>query len=381
MDKGSALNKDVNFSYWEIKSYFNTYDIIVIGSGIVGLSAAISCKQKHPKKNILVLERGTFPEGASFKNAGFACFGSAGELLSDLELMPEKTVWQTVEMRWKGLQILRKRLGDKTMNYQPLGGFELFDNSPDLQQCADHLNTLNKQVHLVTGKRNCFCVTTRQKNNFRGVSGLILNQYEGQIDTGKTMMALLDMARKKGIRILNNINISELNDTGKLVVLKCPLGEFKAKKVIVATNGFTKHLLEMDDLKPARAQVLITKPIAGLKLKGSFHFQNGYYYFRNIDNRLLFGGGRNLDFEGETTDVHQLNSTIQNTLDKLLKEMILPNTPIEIEHRWSGIMAVGKEKKPLIKHTSKNVLAAVRMGGMGVAIGSWVGQEVARIID
>ena len=28
-----------------------------------------------------------------------------------------------------------------------------------------------------------------------------------------------------------------------------------------------------------------------LKIKGSFHYEKGYYYFRNIDNRILLGGG------------------------------------------------------------------------------------------
>jgi hypothetical protein len=75
-----------------------------------------------------------------------------------------------------------------------------------------------------------------------------------------------------------------------------------------------------------------------------------------------------------------LNSKIQNHLEYLLKTMILPNTAFEIEHRWSGIMGVGNEKKPIIKPISNNVIAAVRMGGMGIAIGSKVGEIVAKIL-
>ena len=44
-------------------------------------------------------------------------------------------------------------------------------------------------------------------------------------------------------------------------------------------------------------------------------------------------------------------------------------------------MGVGKEKKPIIDFVSKNVLAAVRMGGMGVAIGSLVGEIAAKKIS
>jgi gamma-glutamylputrescine oxidase len=64
----------------------------------------------------------------------------------------------------------------------------------------------------------------------------------------------------------------------------------------------------------------------------------------------------------------------------LLKNKILVNTPFQIDQRWSGIMGVGKEKKPIIQRCSPHVTAAVRMGGMGVAIGSLVGAHTADLI-
>ena len=82
----------------------------------------------------------------------------------------------------------------------------------------------------------------------------------------------------------------------------------------------------------------------------------------------------------EATSEIGLNSKIQNHLEYLLKTMILPNTVFEIEHRWSGIMGVGNEKKPIIKPITNNVIAAVRMGGMGLAIGSKVGEIVSKIL-
>jgi gamma-glutamylputrescine oxidase len=106
----------------------------------------------------------------------------------------------------------------------------------------------------------------------------------------------------------------------------------------------------------------------------------GYYYFRNIDGRVLLGGGRNMDFKKENTLSFDLNQNIQKVLDQMLKTMILPNTKHEVDYRWTGIMGVGKEKKPIIKLHSKDVVLAVRMGGMGVAIGSMVGEEAAKLI-
>lgn len=154
---------------------------------------------------------------------------------------------------------------------------------------------------------------------------------------------------------------------------------FKTNKLVFTTNGFAAQLTN-NQVQPARAQVLITKPIPNLDLKGTFHVDEGYYYFRNINDRILLGGGRNLDFEGETTTSHDTTELIQNRLEELLKNVILPQTPFEIDHRWSGTMGIGAHKKPIVAQLSNHVYCGVRMGGMGVAIGSLIGQELADLI-
>lgn len=371
---------NVNISFWELEQYFSNYDLIVIGSGIVGLFTALNYKKMNKNAKVLILERGVLPYGASTKNAGFACFGSLSELLDDLSTMSEETVFETVKMRWDGLQLLRKTLGDTTIDLKPWGGYEVFNDNATYAKCLDAMAHMNQQMKSVIGKSNCYSTAnTKIKSfGFKNVNGLIVNQYEAQIDSGKMMKALMKKVKDSGIEILNGVTVNKITDRDK-VYIETSVGEFTASKLIVATNGFAQSLLKIKDVNPARAQVLITKPIEKLKIKGTFHYQQGYYYFRNINGRLLFGGGRNLDFRGETTADFALTNQIQGQLEKLLKEVILPDTPFQIEHRWAGIMGVGKEKKPIIKPVSSNVIAAVRMGGMGVAIGSLVGKKAAEL--
>ena len=71
---------------------------------------------------------------------------------------------------------------------------------------------------------------------------------------------------------------------------------------------------------------------------------------------------------------------IQNQLEKILKETILPNTNFEIDYRWSGIMGVGKQKNAIVKQLSNNAFCGVRLGGMGIAIGSLVGKELSDLL-
>ncbi len=372
----------MELSFWEKNTFLTDVDVVIIGAGIVGLSAALSLKKKNKKLTILLLERGIFPTGASSKNAGFACFGSAGELLQDLETHSEDELFTLVEKRWNGLKKLRDNLGDKVIGFEKLGGYEIFANTNEFLRCNEKLNYLNTRVAPITGIRQTYTIADDKIMNFdfKGVKHMILNSEEGQIDTGKMMTALQLKVRNLGVELIYGIEVISLQDSGdKTVITTSRKLDITCKRVIVATNGFAKQLLPMSPTQPARAQVLITQPIKKLKLKGTFHFDNGYYYFRNVGNRLLFGGGRNIDFATEETYELGVTSIIQNQLNRLLKEMILPNTPFDVEMRWSGIMGVGSEKRSIVKAVHKNIFCAVRMGGMGIAIGSLVGDEVATL--
>lgn len=372
----------MDLSFWERETYFGNLDVVVIGSGIVGLNAALELKRQHPKKKITILERGMLPMGASSRNAGFACFGSPAELLEDLKNHSETELFSLIEKRWNGLQRLRKNLGDQCIDFHKWGGYDLFETDRNFEACADQLSYLNKHIAPITGKKETYRVSDESiaRFGFQRVKHLIVNTEEAQIDTGKMIQALITTARQTGIEIINGFTVKTFRDEGHEVSIYTEDEQrIACKTLLVATNGFARQLLPDLPVNPARAQVLITHPIQNLKLKGTFHYDSGYYYFRNIGDRVLFGGGRHLDFQTEETYAFGLTKRVQDQLDELLKTMILPYTDYMIDMRWSGIMGMGPEKKSIVKEISKNVFCAVRMGGMGVAIGTLIGEEVAQL--
>lgn len=370
----------MNLSWWEIRNWFSDIDYAIVGSGIVGLHAALRLRARFPESKILVLERGILPQGASTKNAGFACFGSLSEIIDDLSKSSEIDVLKIIEQRWNGLQIIRKSLGDQMLDLKKFGGYEIFleDQETLFTDCLSKISYVNELLFPIF-KSEVFSI---QKNSFgfdKINPNLIFNPFEAQIDTGNMMQALLKKAISNDILILNQQIVTNYHETAVGVEVVLNDFSFKTKKLLFATNGFANQLINQE-VKPARAQVLITEPIPGLKIKGTFHLDQGYYYFRNIGDRILFGGGRNLDFKGETTTEFAQTAQIQNRLEQLLKEVILPETDFKIEHRWSGIMGMGDTKKPIVKQLSEHVYCGVRLGGMGVAIGSLIGQELADLI-
>lgn len=367
-------------SFWE-KESFQQFDIVIVGAGIVGLSTAASIKEKNPELSVLVLEKGVLPTGASTKNAGFACFGSLTEVLADFETTGIEETLNLIQQRYDGLSILRNRIGDKNIDFQQNGGYELLDET-NIEK-AHQLDKLNKLTRSLFNE-NIYSIENDKisefKFNKKKVLGLVKNKLEGQIHTGKMMSSLWDYVQSLGVKILTSTAVNDIKDEGTHTSVICEKIHFKAKKTIVCTNAFTKMLFPNLELKPGRGQVLITKPIPNLAFKGVFHMDEGFYYFRNFGNRVLFGGGRNLDFETETTTDFSSNDKILNVLEEKLKSVILPNQPFEIDQKWSGIMAFGETKKPIIEKTSQNVLLGIRLNGMGVAIGSELGKELSEII-
>ncbi len=372
-------------SYWERQSFFSNIDVLIVGSGMVGLSTAIHLKESNPKLHVVIIERGSLPIGASTRNAGFACFGSMTELIDDLSTQGEAEVFGTVEKRWKGLQALRSKLSDQQLDYKEWGGYEVFtdNDSESYQQCLDHITTFNKTLKDIIGVKNVYQQGDNNINSFglHKTQHLIVNTQEGQINTGSMMKGLLELAYQSGVKVYNGIEILHWGSNINGVVVETKEGwTIKANKMVVATNAFTTKLFPSIQVNPARNQVMITKPIAGLKLKGCFHYDKGYVYFRNIDGRILLGGARNKDLENESTTIFGDNKKIDSVLTNLLKEVILPNQAFEIEQRWSGILGVGDSKRPIIQKIDTNICAAVRLGGMGVAIGYGVGADAAKLV-
>ena len=215
------------------------------------------------------------------------------------------------------------------------------------------------------------------------VKHLIRNNHEGELNTGMMMRALLDLCMESHIEIKTGaevLNVIESGDHVQVLVEHKHLGQhitFTCRQLAACTNAFTNRLVPDLEIQPGRGQVLVTKPIPGLRIKGIFHFEKGYYYFREVDGRILFGGGRHLDFEGERTESLSYNDRIIADLITKLDTIILPGIPYEVDYMWPGIMAFGSDKFPIIQQHSRGIFLGVRMGGMGVAMGTEVGEKLA----
>ena len=369
----------MNPSIWELETFYRKRDLIIVGAGFTGLWSAISIKEKFPERSVLVVERSAIPIGASTRNAGFACFGSLTELIADFEIMGWQKTLELVKMRFDGLQKIQTYFKAETIDFEWCGGYEILNDDSVLSK----IDEVNARLKNITGIQKTYFVSDSKIREFGlgKTKTLIENPLEGSLHSGKLLQQLLQKCYDLKVEFLFGTEVLEISETFESVKITTKNIDLDTEKVVIATNAFTKKLFPEIDLVPARGQILLTEPIADLKLKGTFHYDEGFYYFRNLNNRILLGGARNIDFENEETIDFVTTELLQNNLEQFLKEVILPNQSFKIAHRWSGIMAMGSEKSPIIEKITERQIAAVRLSGMGVALAPKVGELVTELIS
>lgn len=365
------MKHNTHLSFWESDSFLEPYDLIVVGAGIVGLSAAIFFRREHPHTRVLVLEKGFLPQGASTRNAGFACVGSITEHLADMEKESEENIKKRIKARYEGLHTLRSLLGDRQIGYNQCGGCELFTDHESFEAAADRIPQFNDWLNELTGEEEVYSTGT-----LNGYS-VIRNRLEGALHPGRMMQAFIREAGFLGVEIKWSAPVSGIAENGQVTVNNEHI--VKGEQVLAATNGFTKKLLPDLEVVPARGLVLVTGERLSMPWRGTFHHDRGYIYFRDVGNRLLIGGGRNIDTDTEETDQFGTNESIRKHLVNFVSETLRFGTDWEIEHRWSGIMGFTPTKTPVVKRLDDHRLVAAGLSGMGVAIGAEIGKQAAEI--
>jgi glycine/D-amino acid oxidase-like deaminating enzyme len=374
-------------SIWEKETFFAPHDIVIAGGGFVGLWCAFYLKKKKPNLKISIVDRGIIPTGASTRNAGFACFGSLSELIRDASEMGTEKMLELVEMRFRGLKRIQKYFSEDEIDFDLCGGYELYDaaDAKTEEQLEENISYLNSLLKPITGTKQTFKLADEKLSHFGfgNTKHLIRNNAEGYLHSGKMILALLQRVQAMGVHVFTGTEIKSFEDISSGIEIQTNHNfSLSTKQLLICTNAFAKELLPGLDIIPARGQVLLTSPIRNLPWRGTFHSDEGYYYFRNLGNRVLLGGARNKAFDEEQTTQMETSKLIQVELERYLSDVVLPGyrDRYAIEQRWSGIMAMGSEKMPIIKEIQPNVFCAVRMSGMGVALAPVAGQVVAKMM-
>jgi glycine/D-amino acid oxidase-like deaminating enzyme len=98
----------------------------------------------------------------------------------------------------------------------------------------------------------------------------------------------------------------------------------------------------------------------------------GHLYARNIQNRMLIGGGRHWNLKNDI----ELEQKLKTILNEAFPETLMAS----IEYKWTGVLGIGSTRMPIVSKLYARSVAAVKMGGMGVAIGMQLGKESIELL-
>ena len=371
-------------SFWEQK-WADKADIVVVGAGLVGLQSAIKLKQKFSHRKVWVIEAATFGSPASLRNAGFACFGSLGEILDDAENIGMDAALQLYENRFKGFLSLKNTYGETKIGYENSGGYEIFQKheQPIFDKISEHIEPVNQQLLQVHGQ-TAFQLKNAASLGMNIFEKTIFSPPEGAIQSHLLYETIRNHALTLGVEIFSGFQMVDfIQLDSQKWELKFASSEvvFRANELVICTNGFTKKILPNLDVQPARGQVIVTKPLPTLPFRGIFHYDKGYIYFRSLGTRILIGGARNLDFEGEQTMEQTTSEFIVNQLISTLSEVVVPGINPEIDYQWAGTMGMSSNRTPIIETIKPHLYCCVRMGGMGVALSAVASEKLVNLID
>ena len=367
----NPLPQTAGLSIWEKSGWIQEPDAIVLGTGIVGMNTALELRALHPDWHIVMLDRSAFG-GASTRNAGFACFGSPSELAEDLESLGTEALVKLVDMRWAGLNALKATWNKADLGYTPCGALEAFTDQAQFERITGMLPALNALLEPVFDAPPFQRLSDAEiaQRGLKRVCGAISSPLEGALDTGKMVRAMRRSLTEQGIEVIHGIEATELHRANERWSVSTMAGSIQTERVFVCTNAWASAMLDVD-VAPAPNVVVVSQPLPHLALNQTLHHDRGYVYARAVRGRLLIGGGRNWNCDDDAERGQMLVHWAQTHIQGAER--------FDIDHQWVGQLGVGAQRMPIVKELEQGLYVGVRLGGMGVAIGTNVGRALARL--
>lgn len=326
-----------------------TFDAVIVGAGISGLSAAFWLKKEDPSLKIAIVERGRVGFGASGRNAGFITCGSVehfNRLIGKHGLDEAVAIWKFSE---KNLHLLEEFIiqGDGApLQFEKKGCYSLAAHEAEFKELNNVAETMTKLKIPV----EIFDAKTVEKStgakNFAGGIKYIDDATVHPIRLLERMVSKLD-----GITIIEGTEVYDVTEgDGGSRVVKTDGGEIECSMVIYALNGYSPqmHPYFADKIYPTRAQILMMEKVPRF-MDGPCYANFYLDYFRQLPSgELLIGGFRQLEKATEVGYSDHITDTIQNALHDFVRTHLPQFNDKNVSHRWSGVMGFSKDGQPMV---------------------------------
>ena len=362
------------------------YDAAIIGAGYTGLNAAIALAEQG--LSVAVIEAQKPGWGASGRNGGFCCIG--GDHLGIAAI--EKTFGATQAQQYAKAQLasieqVRNNCERLHINadISGLGETILAHKNQRAAQLNNLATEFSKHYKLTTQRLSPAELKAAGQLSAADFGGLHVPAGFG-IHPLKYCYGLVRAAQTLHVDFFNQQPVTGLIANSQGWTLKTPTHDISAKKVLIATNGYTQDSLHPSvygAVLPALSNILVTRPLSQAELctqgwtshNPSYDTRNLLYYFRLLpDQRFLFGGRGGI----RQSEASFAARRRQHTLDF---QAYFPTwAKVNVDYFWRGHVALSRQQTPHIAELADNLYCALAYHGNGVAMASWSGHKAAGLM-
>jgi glycine/D-amino acid oxidase-like deaminating enzyme len=364
-------------------------DVAVIGGGYTGLSAALHLARDH-HIDVALLESGTLGWGASGRNGGFCTLPPMG--LSYTQLIRRYGLDEArafVASQVDAVELVSSLARDEGVDLQKQGEGTLHvAHAPgrfsDLQEEAGFLGgTFGLPVSLLTREE----MAERHYDSAEQF-GALHNHTGFGLHPLRFARSLAAAAARRGARLHGKSHVRAWEKSGGVHHLVTPAGTLRARRVVIATNGFTRTPvagLLSDRLMPVISNIVVTRPLSADE-RAAHHWHTEipcsntrrllFYYRMLPDHRFLFGARG--DLTGNPDDGRRMRAEMERRLGEVFPHWKgIPTT-----HYWRGFVCMTARMTPAIGQLpdDSSVHFSLAYHGDGVAAAPWAGRMLAQVI-
>jgi glycine/D-amino acid oxidase-like deaminating enzyme len=365
-------------------------DVAIIGAGYTGLSTALHLARDHGIK-ATILEANQTAWGASGRNGGFILKSSGRKTYSAMQSQWGEEVMRGIYHEMcEGVETVKSLIAEGINCDRQENGYLRLAHKPSM------LKALIANAHLqrkmfgydvqILSKEDLHQNYMADENAF----GAIRYQDGFGLNPLKLAWGYQELARKSGVKIhiaspVENWQESSSDTSRQNHILQTPNGLVKAKKVVIATNGYSgKGLNPVIESKtlPVLSQIIVTQPLTPSQIAACNFLTSNvvmdtralkYYYRKLPDNRILFGG------RGAITGKRAQDPFYAKRLLAVLKTSFPSLAEIKYDYAWSGWLSMSLDDMPHIHHNKQqNIFYAMGYCGSGVSFSAQAGKRLAQ---
>ena len=358
-------------------------DVVIIGAGYTGLSAA-----HHIAKSGLtpvVLEANRPGWGASGRNGGVIT-AKFRQSFRGIDAVHGRTMaTRMYEIAHESTEIVEELVSEFGITSARLtrsGQVKAAHNSTTLQAAVDEAEWMKREMG-DAGVRILDSRQVRDETGSQAFVGGVLNPGSGGIHPLNYVHGLAEGLAQRGVAIFQESPALQLRRDNRLVVVETPRGEVWARQAIIATNTYsdlTDATARMQrTLVPFRSAIIVTDKLppdlAGrLMPTGRTYTETKRMmrWFRMVDDRVVFGGRGAFGKQDSDAAFGALRKAMIGIFPEL--------ADIPLAFKWSGLVGMTLDSVPHIGRLNDLTLFSMGYNGAGVAVSSLMGRYLAAYV-